>query len=131
MRKRCSHISQSHSAFICTKLQIYWFGASSPFHIGYFKRNAFLKNLYYTIYNIANCSFKIPLSSLTLGCIKGKLKIYQAHEISKILQPEQSVPLGRNLEILAWGRKNNLATTHALFLLSRIQFSCSWRLKNV
>lgn len=26
-----------------------------------------------------------------------KLKIYQAHEISKILQPEQSVPLGRNL----------------------------------
>lgn len=53
---------------------------------------------------------------------KGKLKIYQAHEISKILQPEQSVPLGRNLGILAEGEKNNLATTHALFLLSKTNF---------
>lgn len=37
---------------------------------------------------------------LTLECIKGKLKIDQAHEISMILLPEQSVPLERNLEIL-------------------------------
>lgn len=37
--------------------------------------------------------------SLKLGHIKGKLKIDQLHEIYKILWPEESVPLERNVEI--------------------------------
>lgn len=70
----------SHSALTCTDLHIYRSVVSFSFYIGNFKRNTLQKNKKQknpstTLYQCSKLFIWNPSFSLTLRCIKGKLKI--------------------------------------------------------